>query len=230
MGEPIQSVKQPEKQSIICCPVCGKHLSETPQESTNTCPACEFDLRLIHLPSQRDIPPTSPAYVPRFSLVILGLQAVLGGLFGVLFLFFANPLYGIAPLLIGAINLISIPVIAGFILVLRTQKAIGIIRIVLVVFGIVSLPLGLCAFAATVGIASIQRWCFVCGKKIGWSSYLECQQCQTSSHRWGKCRNQRLQLVAASLDFELVPAQLENTCPNCFQPMSQLDVGGKADE
>ncbi len=230
MGEPIQSAKQPETQSIICCPVCGEHLPESPREPTDTCPACEFDLRLIHLPSQRDIPPTSPAYIPIFSLVILGLQTVLGGLFGVLFLFFASSLYGIAPFLIAAINLISIPVIIGFIFVLRTQKAIGMVRIALVVFGIVSLPFGVCAIAAAFGIAPIQRWCNVCGKKIGWSAYLECQQCQTSYHRWGKCRGKRLQLVAASLDPESFTEQPEYACPNCLQPMNQHDERGKVDE
>jgi predicted RNA-binding Zn-ribbon protein involved in translation (DUF1610 family) len=230
MGELYQSTKQPPKRTIICCPVCGEHLPESPIEPIEQCPNCEFDLNLIRLPLKRDIPPTSPAYIPRFSLIILGLQSGLGGLFSILFLLFASPLYGSFTLLIAAINVISIPVIVGFVFILRTQKATGIVRIALVVLGIATLPLGVCALTAAFGIVSIQRWCIVCGKKIGWSSYLECPNCRTTIHRWGKCRGKRLQLVATSLDAELSTAQLEYICPNCFQPMNQHDLGGKTNE
>lgn len=227
MGDLVQATEGQQEKTIICCPLCGESLPESPNGPIGHCLACEFNLELLVSPEKPHIPQTVPAYVPRLVYWLIGSQMVLSGIFAIAFLFLAAPLYLGTPQLIAAIQLLAIVALGLFAIFLYQKKGITIIRIGLMIVGVISLPPGVCAISAGLAISPLQRMCVICEKQIKWVAHIECPHCQVSMHRLGSCRNKRLQTVAASLDSEALLSQVEFTCPNCHQSMHPNHNRGK---
>ncbi len=157
MGEPNRSPEITQKQSIICCPVCGENLVELPSEQIENCPNCAFNLALIQPPHDSPTKPPIQVIVPRFAYLLLVIQAIFASIVGLLFLFFASPYYFGMHLIFTIIQLSSILIIVLFLIVLRSPTTIFIARIGLIIFSIVTLPLGLFAFTAAFSIFAPRR-------------------------------------------------------------------------
>jgi hypothetical protein len=213
-----------KKRPIIACPLCGEQLPESPQEILRSCPSCHFDLTLVGSDEQLPVPTTEPIFIPQLVYWLLGLQMVVSGIFSILFFFFASSLYTLTPQLIALIQIMSIVALALFVLFLRKQKGITLIRIGLVIVGIISLPPGVLAIGASLGISPEKRRCAICRKIIRLTAYTQCTHCQASMHRWGSCRNRRLEAVATSSDAGTSITQIEVTCPICFKEMQPNQV------
>lgn len=224
MGDSVQS----SKQKIICCPLCGEKIPDGSKEEK--CFACNFNFELLQVSEPPSALVTIPPDIPLFAFAMVGIQVILAGVLGIFYLLFANPYYFGLPQMIIAIQFTSIVILILFALVLFFRKAIVIVRIGLVILGLFTLPIGICAFAAAFSIAPQRRWCIICGKQISWTSFLECPHCQVSMHQWGRCRSDRFQRVAASPDYEPLQSQIEHTCPTCLKAMNQQSHGGTPDD
>ncbi|MDO8125411.1 MAG: hypothetical protein Q6364_13680 [Candidatus Hermodarchaeota archaeon] len=154
MGEPDRSPKITQKQSIICCPVCGQDLVELPLEQIEKCPNCAFNLALVQSPHESPTKPPIQVVVPRFAYLLLVIQAIVAAIIGLLFLFFASPYYFGMHLIFALIQFPSVLIIALFLIVLRFPNIAFIARIGLIIFSIVTLPLGLFAFTAAFSISA----------------------------------------------------------------------------
>lgn len=157
MGEPVLRPDPIQKQAIICCPICGQDLIELPSEQIDKCPNCGFNLTLVRLPHESPAPPPMPIFVPRFAYLMLAIQAIFAIIIGLLFLFFASHYYFGIPLIFTIIQLSSILFIAFFLIILRLSNIVFITRIGLIIFSIVTLPLGLFAFTAAFSISVRRR-------------------------------------------------------------------------
>lgn len=157
MGEPNKLPEITQKQSIICCPVCGEDLVEHPSEQIEQCPNCAFNLALVHSPHEAPTKPPIQVVVPRFAYLLLVIQAIFATIIGLLFLFFASPLYLGMHLVFAMIQFSSILIIALFLTVLRFPNIVFIARIGLIIFSFVTLPLGLFAFTAAFSISAPRR-------------------------------------------------------------------------
>lgn len=227
MGDSTQPSEGRRKRSITCCPICGVQLPS--DQTLETCPSCEFQLTLLSSPQELSVPKTVLPEVPRFALAMLAIQVIAAGFIGVLFFLFANPYYLGLPQIITAIQVLSIIFLATFWILLRYQKAVILVRIGLVILGIFSLPLGIFSIAAALSIIPLRRWCIICSKQIGLASAIDCPYCQATMHRWGRCRNERIQRVVSHFDYELLHSQIECTCPRCWKSMNRHSIGGTAD-
>ncbi|MFX1299504.1 MAG: hypothetical protein ACFFAL_00360 [Promethearchaeota archaeon] len=154
MGEPDRSPEIAQKQSIICCPVCGEDLVELSLGQIERCPNCAFNLVLVQSPHESPTKPPIQIFVPRFAYLLLVIQAFLATIIGLFFLFFASPFYFGIPLIFAIIQFSSVPIIALFLIVLRFPSIVFIARIGLIIFSIVTLPLGLFAFTGAYSIAA----------------------------------------------------------------------------
>jgi predicted RNA-binding Zn-ribbon protein involved in translation (DUF1610 family) len=228
MGDSIQSTEIAQKRPIISCPLCGQHLPKASKELLRNCPACDFNLDLLRSYTQRTVPQIEPAYLPQSFFWFIGLQIVGSGLFATAFLFFAAPTYLWIPQLIAAIQLLAILFSVVCAVFLHQRKGTNLIRIGLIVVGLISLPPGVCAIAATLSIAPVKRRCVICGKPIRWVAHIDCPHCQVSMHRWGLCRKKRIEKVTKMLETEALPARIEFTCPNCFKSMQPNQKGGNS--
>lgn len=157
MGEPDRSPENTEKQSIICCPVCGEDLVELPSEQIEKCPNCAFNLALVQLPYESPTKPPIQVVVPRFAYLLLVIQAILATIIGLVFLFFASPVYFGMHLIFALIQLVSILIIALFLLVFRFPNIAFITRFGLIIFSVVTIPLGLFALTAAFSISAPRR-------------------------------------------------------------------------
>jgi hypothetical protein len=208
-----------QKRTIIACPVCGEHLPESQQPSISHCPSCDFNFDLLVSQDKPPVPQTEPVFIPNLVFWLLGTQIVISALLVVAFFFFAAPLYSLTPQLIAALQLFTILALGLFSFFLHRNQRITLIRISLMIIGVVSLPAGVLAISAGLAISPLKRRCIICRKEIKWTAHIECPHCQASMHRWGACRNKRLQEVAAFLEPETLLSRLEATCPNCHQLM-----------
>jgi hypothetical protein len=208
-----------KKRLIIACPLCGKQLPESPQESLDRCPSCQFDLNLVGSDKQLPVPKTEPTSVPQIVYWLLGTQMVVSGLFSIVFFFLSSPLYTLTPQLIALIQVVAIVALGLFALFLRQLKGITLLRIGLAVVGIISLPPGILTIGASLAISPEKRRCVICRKIIRLTAYIQCPHCQAYMHRWGSCRKCRLEYVATSLDAGTSAIHIEMTCPSCFKVM-----------
>ena len=85
------------------------------------------------------------------------IQAIFATIIGLLFLFLASPYYFGLPLLFTVIQLSSILFIVLFLNVLRYPNAVFIARIGLIIFSLVTLPLGIFALTAAFSISVPRR-------------------------------------------------------------------------
>ncbi|MFX1318103.1 MAG: hypothetical protein ACFE9D_05110 [Promethearchaeota archaeon] len=210
--------------------MCGESLPELSTESITHCPVCEFDLSLLVSPQKSEIPRFRPAYVPRLAYGLIGAQIVLSGILAAILFIFASSLYLGVPQTLAALQIVAIVTTSLIALHLRQQRGLVVIRIGLVLVGILSLPPGAFSIAAALAISPFKRWCTVCGKQIRWSAFIECNHCQSSMHRWGSCRNKRLEAVIAASEPGASSAQIEWTCPNCHKLMAPQYVGGNTSD
>ena len=157
MGEPDRSSEITQKQSIICCPVCGEDLVELPSEQMEKCPNCAFNLALVRAPHESPTKPLIQVVVPRFAYLLLVIQAIFATIIGLLFLFFASPIYFGMHLIFALLQFSSILIIALFLIVFRSPNIAFIARIGLIIFSIITLPLGLFAFTAAFSISAPRR-------------------------------------------------------------------------
>lgn len=157
MGEPVPSPDLIQKQAIICCPVCGENLVELPSEQIDKCPNCAFNLTLVHSPPESPVPPPIQVVVSRFAYLMLVIQAVFATIIGMLFLFLASPYYFGIPLIFTVIQLSSILIIVLFLIMLRYPNAVFIARIGLIIFSLVTLPIGIFALTAAFSISVPRR-------------------------------------------------------------------------
>ncbi|MFW9831968.1 MAG: hypothetical protein ACFFD8_09355 [Candidatus Thorarchaeota archaeon] len=215
---------QLNKQKITYCPLCGEKISS--DYATEECPSCKFNFQLIQGAEDEPIQKTRPAEVSQFAIAMMGIQSGLAAVLGFLFLNFADSTYFGFLQIIMVIQFTSIIILIIFAVFLHLRKAIPIIKIGSFVLGIVSLPIGICTFAAAFSLTPSRRWCIICNKPIKWgSSSIECSHCQVSMHEWGPCRVARFQRVKASFDRELLQSQIECTCPNCLEPLNPQPLG-----
>lgn len=208
-----------KKRPIIACPLCGAKLPEPLPESLRHCPSCQFNINLIVSDDQPSVPTIEPTFVPQLVFWLLGLQLVVSGLFSIVFFFLASPLYTLTPQLIALIQVMAIIALGLFALLLRQQKGITLIRVGLAIVGIISLPPGIFAIGASLAISPEKRRCVICRKVIRLTAYIQCPHCQASMHRWGSCRNRRLEDAATLSDAGASITQIEKTCPRCFKEM-----------
>ncbi len=225
MGVLNQSTFRQQKQDIICCPLCGHQFPNSSLKPVHSCPVCDFDLTLLMSPEQTPIRKTIPENVPKTAFVLLVIQGLLSAILAWNFFFIANPnFFGLAQMITG-VHLASLGLVGIFGVLLHRKRSILIVRIGLMAIGFISLPVGIFAFATVLLVMPSRRWCFICGKQIRWSAYLDCPHCNVSMHRWGSCRKRRFQKVAVSLDNESLMPQIEYTCPHCLQSMFSQEVG-----
>ncbi|MFX1566246.1 MAG: hypothetical protein ACFFCH_09665 [Promethearchaeota archaeon] len=227
MGDSAKPTKAQKKRVIIACPLCGEKIPESSNGPISHCPRCEFNLESIESDEATHGGLPIPAYIPPLVYWLISGQIIGSGIFLVVFLLFASPLYFGAPQLIALIHLLTMVAGGLFAFTLYRGKGISIIRVGLAILGVVSLPIGVCSIAAALAIAPFQRRCVICGKQITWAVYLECPHCQVSMHRWGSCRTKRLQKILATLDDETKIPYLELVCPNCHEYISPNQNGGK---
>jgi hypothetical protein len=211
------------KSDIVCCPLCGKQLSDSPTEEIHNCPICGFDLLLVRAPQELSVPVTVPAYIPSFTVWSIILQMILAAIFGVLFLFFASPLYYPISVVFAGIHLVSIGILLLCAWALRREIAIPGLKIGLVVLGCVTLPLGTLSIAAAMAIAPLRRWCYTCRRSLRWSSYIECPHCKASMHSLGRCRQNQFHHIADLLDYVPSQSEIEQICTHCLKVMSAQD-------
>lgn len=157
MGEPVQPSERIQKQVIICCPLCGEDLVELPSAQIDKCPNCAFNLTLVHSPHESPIPPSIQVVVSRFANLMLVIQAIFATIIGILFFFLASPYYLGIPLIITVIQLSSSLIIVLFLIMFRNPNTVFIARIGLIMFSIITLPLGLFAFTAAYSISAPRR-------------------------------------------------------------------------
>jgi Zn finger protein HypA/HybF involved in hydrogenase expression len=211
------------------CPVCGTNLgAKSSGAESDICPSCGFDLLLVKTPKTLFASETTPVMIPRFAYVALSLQVGLSILLGILFYFFASTFYIGLPQLLAFTLFLSAAIIVIFYVLMRMGRGVSVIRIGLLIFGFFTVPLGGCAIAAALSISTVSRYCVICGKKIGWgASYSECPHCQSSVHRWGRCRLIRTDLIAKAWGREPTRFEIDNTCPQCFESIRPVIGGGE---
>ncbi|MFX1564068.1 MAG: hypothetical protein ACFFDP_12255 [Promethearchaeota archaeon] len=219
----------PTEKPIDWCPVCGTNLSEKGTDvDRDVCPSCGFDLLLVKPSKALAAPEKTPARVPRFAYVVLAIQACVSLLLGLVFYFFSSSLYIGLPDILAYTFFLSVIVSVVFYVILRIGKSVSAVRIGLLIFGFFSLPLGGCAIAAALSISTVSRFCVICGKRIIWgASYSECPHCQSSFHRWGRCRLTRVEIIANAWGRDPARSEIDNTCPQCFQNIKLIPVGGE---
>ncbi len=227
MGDSAPPSEGYPKRSVTCCPICGAQLPSDQQPER--CFSCQFQLTLLSSPQEVSVPKAMISEVPRFALAMLAIQAIVAGFTGVLFFLLANPYYLSLAQIIAAMQVISIFFLTALGILLKFQKAVFLVRIALVILGIFSLPLGIFAVAAALSIIPLRQWCIICKKQIGFASALDCPHCQATMHRWGRCRNERIQRVVSDSDYDFLPSQIEYICPRCWKAMNQNSIGGTAD-
>lgn len=201
------------------CPLCGTHLAHD-IDVVNKCPQCGFDLLLVVQGEPVFFQRKEASHVPRLAYSMLILQAILAGLFGSALIFLSNPFYLGLSIGLGLLHLMMIPILLILGSLLRIRKGFSALRIILIVLGIISLPLGACAITAAFSISPARRYCALCGKVITWSSsYTECPHCEASAHRHGQCRILRRHLITEFLGREPMKWEIDSICPCCSQPI-----------
>ena len=189
-----------KKRPIIACPLCGEQLSKSPQEVISHCPSCKFALNLIDSEKRPPVPITEPTFIPQIVYWLLGIQIIVSGFFSIGFFFLASPLYPLAPQFITLLHVTAMVALGLFVFFLRQQKGIALIRIGLAIVGIITLPPGILAIGASLGVSPEKRRCIICGKQIRLTAYIQCPHCQAFMHRWGSCRHRRVDAVTTTLD------------------------------
>ena len=217
MEEVDYSLTIQKKRPIIACPLCGEQQPKSPQEAISRCPSCQFDLNLVVSDKQSPLPISEPTFVPHLVFWLLGIQVIVSGLFSIVFFFLASPLYPLAPQFITLLHVTAMVALGLFVFFLRQQKGIALIRIGLAIVGIITLPPGILAIGASLGVSPEKRRCIICGKQIRLTAYIQCPHCQAFMHRWGSCRHRRVDAVTTTLDSGTSLTQIESTCPNCFK-------------
>jgi hypothetical protein len=214
------------------CPLCGTHRSsvgtQTVEEpsSFRKCPSCGFDLTLAE-PQTPLVPATVPARVAGFAYLMLLIQCVASILLAWAYLYLGSPLYLGTRQFIAFLAFLSIVLLGAFCLWLRTGRAITWARNALLVLGVLTAPLGVCAVAAATSIAGARRYCAICLRRIAWSEhYSSCPHCNMSFHRYGECREARRRLIAEAWSREPSGDEVDDTCPFCFQSLRLASAGG----
>jgi hypothetical protein len=173
------------------------------------------------------VPANIPARVTGFAYLMMLIQCAASLVLGWAFPHLSSPLYLEARQFLGIMAFLSAIVIGAFCLWLRTGRAISWARNGLIVLGLVTVPLGVCALAAAISIAGTRRYCAICLKRIAWSEhYSSCPHCMATFHRYGECREARRQLIVQALGREPSGDEVGDTCPLCFQSLRK-SAGGR---
>ncbi len=215
MGEP--SALATPKGSVKYCPICG-HKFESSLSEESRCNECGFDLTLVISPQSPVVPDIEPASVPNFAFLMIGLQILISAIIGILFLGFSNPLYANISQIFALWNFITIFILLAFFTLLYLRTVLTITKISILIFGLLTLPIGLCAIAGALSIATPRRYCIICGKKISFlASYSDCPHCRKSFHRLGVCRNIRRSILLKKLGRNPTQIEINFICPHCFE-------------
>jgi len=205
----------PGHRDVAFCPLCGTPVKDV--EAAN-CPRCGFSLDVVLVKTGKEIPQSEPSRVPLFTYTMLGVHGAAAGLLVALFLpssLSMDP-YGLARIII-YLQLGSVIVLALFSLLLRGRIALTAVRYGLFIFGLVTLPLGVAATAASLAVHPAIRYCQLCGRRIAWRvPYAECPNCHGVFHLRGRCIIERRERLAAKWGREPSGEEVESYCPLCF--------------
>jgi DNA-directed RNA polymerase subunit RPC12/RpoP len=206
-----------QKRSVKYCPICG-HKFESDEGKEPRCNECGFDLALVFSPESEVVPNEEPASVPHFAFLMIGLQIIISIIIGIAFFVFSDPLYLNISQIIALWNFITVFILLAFFILLHLRTALTITKISILIFGLITLPIGMCAIAGALSVATTRRYCIICGKQITLiASHSKCPHCGISFHRLGSCRNIHRSLLFKKLGRNPTQIEIDLICPHCFE-------------